>query len=102
MSESELYEIIKELKLPCAYNKFDDDNHIPPFILYRNDEPESFFADDKNYINFNNYVVDLVTTKKDVGLEKKLEKLFLDHNIPFEKNEEWIDTERIFQISYYI
>ena len=40
--------------------------------------------------------------KKDIDLEDKLEVLFFDNKIPFEKDEFWDDTEKMYHIIYTI
>lgn len=109
MTEADLFNLLKKMEIPVAYNKFDINNSIyngkevkPPFILYKFETIDSFNADDKTYYYENNYVIDLVTEKKDLELEQKLETILNNNNIAFEKNEDYIETERIFQISYSI
>lgn len=109
MTEADLFNLLKKMEIPVAYNKFDINNSIyngkevkPPFILYEFETIDSFNADDKTYYYENNYVIDLVTEKKDLELEQKLETILNNNNIAFEKNEDYIETERIFQISYSI
>ena len=102
MSESELFTLLNTLHLPVAYDHFTTPNLIPPFILYRNTDTTTFKADDKTYKRINNYIVDLVTEIKDTDLEESVEKLFNDNFLPFDKEEDWIDSERIYQIRYFI
>ena len=102
MNEEELYKLLGRLNIPYAYDHFKDDKTIPPFILYRNDDTDTFKADDKTYYKENNYIVDLTTIKKMPQLEEQLEILFNDNNIPFDKFENYIESEKIFQIRYLI
>lgn len=102
MNEEELYTLLGTLNIPYAYDHFPDDDTIPPFILYRNDDTDTFKADDKVLKKFNNYIVDLVTIKKDVDLEEQLETIFNDNYIPFDKFEDYIESEKIYQIRYLI
>jgi len=107
MQVSELYKKLKDLGLPIAYNKFidgkDGENDVSlPFILYREDDPDNFDADDKTYVSNRRFVIDLATEKKDYELEGKVEDLLSDLNLPYEKTENYIDMERLFQITYTI
>jgi len=107
MQSEELYEKLKELELPVAYHKFidgkDGDNNVsPPFILYREDDPDNFDADDITFVSNTRFVIDLATDKKDHALEKKVEKLLSGLSLPYEKTEVYIDVERLFQITYTI
>jgi len=107
MEVSKLYELLLTVNLPVAYNHFIEDSNNksvnPPFILYDMIKPDNFFADDNNYFMGNHFIVYLVTEKKDLKLESKLETLFFDNNIPFEKGDgDYIENERIYQIDYSI
>lgn len=107
MEASKLYELLLSLDLPVAYNHFveDSSNKLvnPPFIIYDMKKPDNFYADDKNYFVSNHYIVYLVTEKKDLNLESKLETLFFDNSIPFDKGDgDYIESERIYQIDYSI
>lgn len=101
MSNKEIYNLLKNMNLEVAYDHFN--NKIePPFIIYVDDDPDTFKADDKVYKKINNYSVYLVTSKKDVLLEEQLEELFDNNHIPYDKTQSFIDDERIYQIEYTI
>lgn len=102
MDESQLYKLLKGLELPVAYDHFIGDEQTPPFILYRNIDSQTFKADDMTYLRANAYIIDLVTEIKDVELEKQLEDLFDDNHLPYDKEEDYIESERIYQIRYFI
>ena len=105
MTQSELYEALCELEIPVAYDHFEqnpsNNKVVPPFVVYRNTDPTTVKADDITYYKHNNYIIDLVTDKKDVGLEEDLEKILTDNDMPFDVEENYIDSERIYQIRYY-
>lgn len=107
ISYNDILDILKEMKIPYAYHHFIIDENTPspspPFILYVSDDSDGFYADDRNYLNFNNFIIDLVTEKKDIELESKLETLFFNAGIPFEKeSDNYIENEEIYQIRYLI
>ena len=102
MEETNIYTLLCSVNIPVAYDHFIDDKTIPPFILYRNDDTDTFKADDKTYYKENNYIIDLTTIKKQPDLEEQLETLFDSNNIPYEKFEDYIESEKIFQIRYLI
>lgn len=104
MKEKELFDLLKTLKIPVAYDHFEQypDNKVaPPFIVYRNTDPTTQKADDKTWYKHNNYIIDLVTDIKDVDLEDALEELLTLNHMPYDKEENYIDNERIYQIRYY-
>ena len=103
MNEEELYKILTTLNIPVAYDHFTNDDTVPPFILYRNDDPSIFNADDISYFNSKNFIVDLVTNIKDTNLENQLETLFNNNHIAYDKmGDDYIDSEKIYQIRYTI
>lgn len=105
MSEKELYDLLVTLKLPVAYDHFEEyptNKVTPPFVLYFNTDATTVKAEDRTWLRYNNYIVDLVTEKKDPDLEEELEDMFYNNTIPFDKEENYIDDERIYQIRYFI
>ena len=105
MDEKSLYELLKSLNIPVAYDHFvlsDAERIEPPFILYRNADSAQFKADDQVYFKTKQYQVDLVTDYKDIDLENMLEEVFAGNHIPWEKTEVYIDSERVYQGTYYI
>ncbi len=104
MKHKETYELLNKINIPVAYDHFEDNKSIiPPFIVYREQSPDYLYADDNNYCGFNNFEVELVTLKKDISFEEKIETLFKENNIPYSKSDEdWDEVERIYHIFYEI
>lgn len=104
MSHKELFKLLKKIEIPVAYDHFDDNkNLIPPFMAYRDREPDNFNADNKTYFSKPNYEIELVTIKKDVELEEKISDLLTENNISYEKSKpEWDEKEKIYHIFYEI
>lgn len=107
MGINELYELLKTIRvdenqLPIAYHHFTTPNQVPPFIVYSIESYDSLKADDKVHCLINNYLVDLCTDIKNESLELQIEQLFDDNHIPYDKEESYIDSERIYQIRYFI
>lgn len=105
MEEEQIYLLLESLGIPVAYDHFIHNNEVsvsPPFILYRNDQSEQFKADDKVFYKSKEYIIDLITDKKDLMLEETLEEIFNNNSLPWEKSETYIDTEEIYQITYNI
>lgn len=105
MEESNLYLILKTIGIPVAYDHFINtnlENIAPPFIIYRNDDASHFKADDKVFFMNKEYIVELVTDKKDIILEQALESVLNANFLPFDKTEVFIETEDIYQVTYFI
>lgn len=77
-------------------------NIVPPFILYRVESTNTFKADDKVHYQSNNYIIDLVSKVKDEVLEQKIETLLNNNYLPYDKEEDFIGSEQIFQTRYFI
>lgn len=105
MSEEALFNLLRSTGLSVAYDHFDDDpgnKTVPPFILYRNTDTFTKSADDHTFYKENNYIVDLVTENKDTALEAGLEALFDENYLPYDKEENYLNDERIYQIRYFV
>lgn len=104
MEHQQLYDLLETLNLEVAYNHFDSNKKIePPFIVYRETSPDTFKADNKTYYRPYEFEIELVTIKKDPTLQKKLEKLLDDNNIPYDMlDETWDNEEKIYHNFYEI
>lgn len=69
-----------------------------PWAVYYTEGTSNFNADGSTYAIINNITIELYTDNKNIVLETEIESAFSD--IPWEKTEEYIDTEKMLQISY--
>lgn len=104
MKHKDIYDLLKTLKIPVAYDHFDSNKEItPPFIAYREISPDTFKADDNTYYRPYNFEIELVTEIKDTDLEETIEDLLTTNNIPYNiSGEVWDEDERIFHNFYEI
>lgn len=105
MEESNLYFILKSIGIPVAYDHFinsNEENISPPFILYRNDDASHFKADDQVFYMNKEFIIELVTDKKDINLELALESILSTNYLPFDKTEVYLESEDIYQVTYFI
>ena len=104
IEHKDLFDLLKTLEIPVAYDHFDSDKQIPiPFVVYREQELDTFRADGITYYQFYNYEIELITEKKNVALERQLEGLLTNNKIPYDKTEEvWDNDEKIYHIFYEI
>lgn len=104
MEHKNIYDLLKTLNIPVAYNHFEvSQNVTPPFIAYRESSPETFKADGKTYYRPYNFEIELITEKKDIALEKTIEELLEKNNIPYDKSDEvWDEGEKIYHNFYEI
>lgn len=104
MTYAEIYDLLKTLDIPVAYDHFTTNKEVsPPFITYRMAEPETFKADGITYYRPYNYELELITDKKDPELEQRIEELLTTHQIPYDiLAETWDEDERIYHNFYEI
>ena len=102
MKYEELFSLLKTLKIPVAYDHFNSNKTVsPPFIVYREQAPNTFKADDKTYYRPYNFEIELITEKKDITLESRVEELLKD--IPYDiETGSWDEDEKIYHNFYYI
>lgn len=104
MKHKEIYDLLKTLNIPVAYDHFESNKDItPPFIAYRETSPNTFKANNTTYYRPYNFEIELVTEKKDVALEETIERLLTNSNIPYDiSGEVWDEDEKIYHNFYEI
>ena len=104
IEHKDIYDLLRTLNIPVAYDHFDSNKEVPiPFIAYRETSPNTFKADGITYHQFFNYEIELVTEKKEIALERQIEGLLTQNNIPYDKYDEvWDNDEKIYHNFYEI
>lgn len=104
MTHKQIFDLLKTLNIPVAYDHFDTNKNVqPPFIAYREIDADTFKADGIVYYRPYDFEIELVTEKKDVALQQRLEGLLTTNNIPYDVyNEVWNEEERIYHNFYEI
>lgn len=104
MTHKQLFDLLKTLNIPVAYDHFDSNKQInPPFIVYREISPDTFKADGITYYRPYEFEIELVTDKKDVSLQGQVETLLTNNKIPYDiDNEIWDEDEKIYHNFYEI
>ena len=97
----ELYELLKTLNLPLSYHHFSKPQE-PPFMVYLSAGTENFEADNKVYQKQTFFHVELYSSVKDLVTEKRIEDLFDENEIFYDKNEVYINAESLYQVVYEI
>lgn len=101
MTYKQLYDLLLTTNLPVTYDHIDEKLE-PPYIVYFSTGLNTLIADDKVYFKENRYNVILLTKIKDTTNETLLETLFDNNHIVYTKYEDYMASERIYQISYTI
>ena len=101
MTEKEVYKILKSIGLPLVYDHFEEGKAPKlPYIAYRYPYTDNSAADGITYAKINALDIELYTESKDLVTEKKIEAVFNEHGIFYEKTETFITSEKMFQIVY--
>ena len=101
------YEEVKEMVASIAeavgcdfsYYQFKDKPE-KPFITYYYGDSDDFMADNSNYIGIRPLVIEFYSEDKDFDNENIIEEMLKSFDMPFERSEVWIDSEKMYEISY--
>lgn len=101
MTYDDITNMLKEAGLPLAYDHFaEGESPEPPFLIFLFPGSDNMFADNGVYFKISQLNMELYTEKKDPELEEKLEDILTAHEIPWEKSEVWIDSEKMYEVLY--
>lgn len=103
MKLEELNAGLSELGFPVAYNHFAE-GHVPkcPYIVLNSLGTDNFSADGIVYHEIEDIDIELYCKKKDEVSEKKIADFLTENKIYYEKNEEYIETEKMIQVIFEI
>ena len=100
---TELYQLLKTLKIPIAYHHFEEGHSpTPPYVVYLITDSENFGADNWAYQKQEVVTIELYTSKKDLIAEQKVESLLDSAFFYFDKVESYLTSEKLYQIIYTI
>ena len=104
MNYKDLYDILKTLNIPVAYDHFNSNKEVSiPFLVYREITPETFKADGVTYYRPYEFEIEIITEKKDIALQSQLEELLTTNKIPYDIGDEvWDNDEKIYHNFYEI
>ena len=101
MTYDDITNMLKEAGLPLAYDHFaEGESPEPPFLIFLFPGSDNMFADNGVYFKISQLNMELYTDKKGPELEEKLEDFLTTHEIPWEKSEVWIDSEKMYEVLY--
>lgn len=98
---SELTALLDEIKLPYTYRAFPEKKSPKlPFICYLLDSASPEAGDNQNYVTITELSIELYTEQKDFAIEQLIENTLTAHEIPFSKDETWLEDERMQMVIY--
>lgn len=90
-----------EDKIKIPYSHYDFDREVePPHLMSTEIDSDNFIADNIIYFEKSNTRLELTTDTRDRNLEKRVEKEIL-YNIVWKKQVAYIQSERIWNVSYF-
>ena len=101
MTLEELYQALESIGLPVAYRAFKDPQN-PPFLVYLFAYKSDLMAENQNYVEIDNFQVELYTENKDPTTEKLVENKLKELGLPYSKKETFVQSEGLFQLVYDI
>lgn len=101
MTYDNVIEMLEEAGLPLAYDHFaEGESPDPPFLVFLFPGTDNVFADDTVYKKIDQLNIELYTDKKDPEIENTIEGILLSHELPYEKSEVWIESEKMYEVLY--
>lgn len=101
MTYKEIAELVDGIGYPYAYYQFEKETaKEPPFICFFYPGRDDMLADDTNYAQITELVIELYTDNKDFAAEAAVESALEAAEIVYEKDETYIDSERMYMITY--
>lgn len=101
MTLEELYQALESIGLPVAYRAFKAPQ-TPPFLVYLFTYKSDLMAENQNYVEIDNFQVELYTENKDPDTEKLVESKLKEIGLPYSKTETFVQSEGLFQLVYDI
>lgn len=101
MTYENVIEMLEEAGLPLAYDHFaEGESPEPPFLIFLFPGTDNLFADDTVYQKIDELNIELYTDKKDPETENLIEDILIAHELPYEKSEVWIESEKMYEVLY--
>lgn len=101
MTTAEIYTIIQAVGVPCVYHHFrEGTGQEPPFICFYFPGDNDFLADNTNYVQINQLIIELYTDVKEFDLERTLESVLTQNGFVWTKTEAYIESEKMYMETY--
>lgn len=101
MTYKEVATMVNSIGLPYAYYQFPEGTgQAPPFVVFFYSETDDLYADEINYQRIVTLNIELYTAEKDFETESIVEEILANNNLTYYKEENYIDSEKMWQIAY--
>lgn len=101
MTYKQIASMVSSIGLPYTYYQFPEGTaQAPPFVVFFYADTDDVFADDTNYQRIATLNIELYTSEKDFSTESTVEQILTNNNLTYYKEENYIDSEQMWQIAY--
>lgn len=101
MTYTEIATMVSSAGLPYAYYKFPEGTaQSPPFVVFFYTQTNDLYADGQNYQRIVVLNIELYTREKDFDTEASVEEILKNNGFTYYKEENYIDSEQMWQIAY--
>ena len=101
MTQAELYQGLQATGLTVVYREFTTPPD-PPYLIYLFSYSSDLMADGQNYLEIDNYQIELYTKNKDPATERLVQNKLKELGLPYSKTETFLQSEGLFQLVYEI
>ena len=102
MTYKEIKTMVASFGLSYAYHHFPDTNQAPPYVVFYYSGSDDFLADDKNYQEIVELVIELYTEEKDFTSEATIKSKLTESGLVYTWDEGYMDSERLHRTTYYM
>lgn len=101
-THQDVFNMLKTLNLPVAYHHFSSSQTLP-FVVFIETGTDNYYAENTVYAEIKNYDIELYFKTKDPSLEKRIERVLIDHGLTWESSQDtWLESENAYQKIYEI
>lgn len=104
MTTQQIAAMIASIGLPNAYYQFENTPQNPapdpPFICFFYPADDDFKADNINYVQINQLIIELYTDDKRFDLENRIHDILTANELDYTRQQSYIDDEHMYQTSY--
>jgi len=101
MDHKDVIAMIEGTSLPYSYDHFAE-GEVPelPYIAFRYPASDNTAADGMTYLTSARLNIELYSDIKDPAAEEKVEAVLNSYGIIYNKSEEWIESEKLYEVLY--
>lgn len=100
MTLTQFHKMLESAGLPVTYYEFKDNVPPLPFIVYLETNTNNFASDGIVYAEIKRMAVELYCSVRDLTLEQKIENIFTENRIFWQKEFTYLEDEKCYEVIY--